>query len=109
MESNQFMRVKPSQMELHVKWQPTPVFLPGESQGRWSLVGCHLWGRTELDPTERLSSSSSSSAGCSVMSLTLCNPVDCILSGTSVQGDFPGKNTGVGCHVLFQGIFPTQG
>ena len=29
------------------KWQPTPVFLPGESQGWWSLVGCHLWGRTE--------------------------------------------------------------
>ena len=34
------------------KWQPTPVFLPGESQGRWSLVGCCLWGRTELDTTE---------------------------------------------------------
>ena len=34
------------------KWQPTPVFLPGESQGRGSLVGCHLWGRTELDTTE---------------------------------------------------------
>ena len=29
------------------KWQPTPVFLPGESQGWWSLVGCSLWGRTE--------------------------------------------------------------
>ena len=28
------------------------VFLPGESQGRGSLVGCHLWGRTELDMTE---------------------------------------------------------
>ena len=28
------------------KWQPTPVFLPGESQGWGSLVGCHLWGRT---------------------------------------------------------------
>ena len=28
------------------KWQPTPVFLPGESQGRESLVGCRLWGRT---------------------------------------------------------------
>ena len=27
------------------KWQPTPVFLPGEAQGRGSLVGCHLWGR----------------------------------------------------------------
>ena len=34
------------------KWQPTPVFLPGESQGRRSLVGCHLWGRTESDMTE---------------------------------------------------------
>ena len=34
------------------KWQPTPVFLPGESQGWGSLVGCHLWGRTESDMTE---------------------------------------------------------
>ena len=34
------------------KWQPTPMFLPGESQGRGSLVGCHLWGRTESDTTE---------------------------------------------------------
>ena len=33
-------------------WQPTPGFLPGESQGRGSLVGCRLWGRTELDTTE---------------------------------------------------------
>ena len=34
------------------KWQPTPVFLPGESHGRRSLVGCSRWGRTELDTTE---------------------------------------------------------
>ena len=34
------------------KWQPTPVFLPGESRGRGSLVGCRLWGRTESDTTE---------------------------------------------------------
>ena len=34
------------------KRQPTPVFLPGESQGQGSLVGCRLWGRTELDTTE---------------------------------------------------------
>jgi len=33
------------------KWQPTPVFLPGESQGWRSLVGCCLWGRTESDTT----------------------------------------------------------
>ena len=43
------------------KWQPTPVFLPGESQGRWSLVGCRLWGRIESDTTEQLSSSSTPS------------------------------------------------
>ena len=34
------------------KWQPIPVFLPGESQGRGSLVGCHLWDHTESDMTE---------------------------------------------------------
>ena len=34
------------------KWQPTPVFLPGESKGQGSLVGCRLWGRTESDTTE---------------------------------------------------------
>ena len=34
------------------KWQPTPVFLHGESQGQGSLVGCCLWGRTESDTTE---------------------------------------------------------
>ena len=37
---------------LRRKWQPTPVFLPGESQGLVSLVGCHLWGHTESDTTE---------------------------------------------------------
>ena len=34
------------------KWQPIPVFLPGESQGRRSHQGCYLWGRTESDTTE---------------------------------------------------------
>ena len=36
------------------KWQPTPVFLPGESQGQGSLVGCRLWGRPESDTTEAI-------------------------------------------------------
>ena len=40
---------------------------------------------------------------------TLCDPMDCSLPGSSVQGDSPGKNTGVGCCALLQGIFPTQG
>ena len=37
------------------KWQPTPVFLPGDSQGRGSLVGCLLWGHTKSDMTEATS------------------------------------------------------
>ena len=37
------------------------------------------------------------------------DPVDCSLPGPSVHGDSPGKNTGVGCHALLQGLFPTQG
>ena len=37
---------------LEKEMQPTPVLLPGESQGQGSLVGCCLWGRTESDTTE---------------------------------------------------------
>ena len=36
-------------------WQPTPVFLPGESHGQRSPLGCSPWGQKELDTTERLS------------------------------------------------------
>ena len=39
---------------LRVRWQPTPVFLPGESHGWWSLVGYSPRGRNELDMTKRL-------------------------------------------------------
>ena len=41
--------------------------------------------------------------------LTLCDPMDCSPPGTSVHGDSPGKNSGVGCHALLQGISPGQG
>ena len=40
---------------------------------------------------------------------TLCNPMDCSPAGSSVQGDSPGKNTGMSCHALLQEIFPAQG
>ena len=40
---------------------------------------------------------------------TLCGPMDCSPPGSSVHGDSPGKNTGVSCRALLQGIFPTQG
>ena len=41
--------------------------------------------------------------------LTLCDPMDCNLPGSSVHGSFLGKSTGVGCHFLLQGIFLNQG
>ena len=41
-----------SLMHWRRKWQTTPIFLPGESHGRGSLVGCRLWGHTESDTTE---------------------------------------------------------
>ena len=40
---------------------------------------------------------------------SLCNPMDCSPPGFSVHEDSPGKNIGVGCHAILQGIFPTQG
>ena len=50
---------------------------------------------------------------CTVLSSSVVSdslrPHDCSLAGSSVHGDSPGKNTGVSCHALLQGIFPTQG
>ena len=40
---------------------------------------------------------------------SLCDFMDCSPPGSPIHGDSPGKNTGVGCHVLLQEIFPTQG
>ena len=46
------MVVIPGRANFLMQCVPTPVFLPGESQGRGSLVGCRLWGHTESDATE---------------------------------------------------------
>ena len=56
------------------KWQSTPVFLPGESQGWGSLVGCRLWGRTELDTTEVIMPQSRSSESARVATLPTRGP-----------------------------------
>ena len=47
-----FFKVPETLFKNGVVWQPTPLFLPGESQGQGSLVGCRLWGCTESDTTE---------------------------------------------------------
>ena len=80
------------------KWQPTPVFLPGESQGLGSGVGCRLWDHTELDTTEVTQQQLQQQQPQGPQHTRLLCPWDC-----------PGKTTGVGCHSLLQGIFPTQG
>ena len=72
------------------KWQPTPVFLPGESQGWGSLVGCRLWVAKSRTQLKRLSISSSFTTELSVSSVTqlcptLCDPMDCRTPGFSVH------------------------
>ena len=53
------------------KWQPTPVFLPGESQGQGSLVGCCLWGRTESDTTEATAAAAAAAAAAATLQISL--------------------------------------
>ena len=56
----------------------------------WHNVSCVLCLATQLCPA-------------------LCDPMHCSRPGSPVHGDSPGKSTGVGCHALLRGIFPTQG
>ena len=91
---------------LERKWQPTPVFLPGESHKQRGFAGYSPWGLKESDTTEATLDL------CAVHLLShvciLYDPMYYALPSSSVHGDSPGKNTGVDCHALLQGIFPTQ-
>ena len=90
------------------KWQPTPVFLPGESQGQRSLVGYSPRGRKESDTTEWLhfhfhmlyKSVSPSAVSDSV------RPQRRQSTRLLHLWHFPGKSTRVGCHFLLQGNLP---
>ena len=90
------------------KWQPTLVLLPGKSYGRRSLVVYSPWGREESDTAEWLSFHFLLNWWYLVTKscTTLCGSPPARLL---CPWDFPGKNTGVGCHFPFQGIFPPQG
>ena len=77
------------------KWQPTPVFLPGESHGQSSLVGCSPWGRKESDTTERLhfhfhviTVSQFSPSVVPQSCPTLCGPVDCSMASLSITNSW---------------------
>ena len=75
----------------------TLVICSTEEQCGWEWKLFNIFGRLF-----------SGSAVCLVTQsyLTLYNPMDCSLPSSSVHGDSPGKNTGVGCHALFQGNIP---
>ena len=67
------------------QWHPTPVFLPGKSQGWGSLVGCRLWGCTESDTTKATQQQQQQSWP------IVCDPKDCSLPGLSVHGILQGR------------------
>ena len=69
------------------RWQPTRLPRPWDSPGKNTGVGCHF-----LLQCMKVKSESGLAQSC----LTLCNPMDCSLPGSSVHGIFPGKSTGVG-------------
>ena len=102
------------------EWQPTPVFLSGESLGQRSLVGYSPWGHKEWDTTEAtwhallmllLLLSRFSRVPLFVTPWTVAHqpPLSMGFPSKNIGVGFPDKNTGVGCHALLQGIFPTQG
>ena len=62
------------------KWQPTPVFLPGESQGWGSLVGCRLWGCTESDTTDATEQQQQQQQQWNMQGLFCCCYCYCLIS-----------------------------
>ena len=66
------------------------------------------WKRSIFIPIPKKDNAKEHSSEVAQSCLTLCDPMDCSLPGSSVHGDSPGKNSGVGCHALLQGIFLTQ-
>ena len=79
----------------------------GESRKALTLLVRGMWKRQNKIPPQQNSwkwgQDGTAAAAKSLQScLTLCNPMDCSPPGFSVHGDYPGKNTGVGCHTLLQ-------
>ena len=96
--------LRPPQVPRHAGFPRAPVFLPGESQGRGSLVGCHLWGLKSL--LQHHSSKASTLRRSAFFTVQLSHPYMTTGKTIPYPWDPPGKNTGLGCHALLQGIFP---
>ena len=85
------------------KWQPTQLFLPGESQGWGSLVSCCLWGRTESDMTEVMQQQQGTSILFSIVAISVYVPTNSVrgfcvlhtLSSTFTIFIFPSQEDGL--------------
>ena len=81
---------------------------------RWLLIqppsNCNMTSSKQEPPSWAQTTYRTMTMLCLVAQLrpTLCDPLDCCLLGSSIHGDSPGRNTGVGYRALLQGIFPTQ-
>ena len=78
------------------------LIMPSHETVQWELertIRSARWGREPLVVVALVNQSCP----------TLCDPMDCSPPGSSVHGNSLGKSTGVGCHSILQGIFPTQG
>ena len=93
---------------LNSTWNSAQCYVPAWMReglgGKW-IYTCVA----EFLETTTLLTSSALCCALSRSRVQLWDPMDCSPPGSSVYGDSPGKNTGVGCHTLLQGIFPTQG
>ena len=99
-----------------LKWKSQARALPGQTSEEVTRVLMRKWGPWFFNELKYLyeSNQDKSSSGCGAKLLqscpTLWDPMDCCLPGSSVYRDSPGKNAGVGCQALLQGvIFLTQG
>ena len=91
------------------EWLPTPIFWPGEFHGLRSPVGYSLWGCKELDTTEWLTLYFSYFSFMAYYRVLKIVPL-CYTGGPCwLSRNFPGKNTGMGSHSIFQGVFLTEG
>ena len=92
----------------HVQMYQKPTLIKWLEQGEHDMeLGCFQ----ESSPEYSLCYLTMLACACAIAQPcpTLCSPTDCGQPGSSVHGIFPGKNTGVGCPLLLQGIFSTQG
>ena len=91
---------------LRREWLPTPIFSSGEFHGQRSLGELQSMGLQTVRHHWVTSAHTHTHTHTHFLCLTLCDPMDCSPPRLLCSWDFPGKNTGMVCNFLLQGIFP---